>query len=80
VGDFNAHPDSHEIGRVLEQFEDSFALAGTGTGYTSPADAPQETIDYIFVSTDIAVVSTEVIPSLASDHLPVAARVQLSTP
>jgi len=80
VGDFNAHPDSHEIARVLEQFEDSFALAGTGTGYTSPADAPQETIDYIFVSTDITVLSTDVIPSLASDHLPLAARVQLSTP
>ncbi|MGB9300290.1 MAG: endonuclease/exonuclease/phosphatase family protein, partial [Anaerolineae bacterium] len=70
----------HEIGRVLEQFENSFALAGAGPGYTSPADAPQETIDYIFVSTDITVLSTEVIPSLASDHLPVTARVQLSTP
>jgi endonuclease/exonuclease/phosphatase family metal-dependent hydrolase len=74
VGDFNAQPDSQEIGRVLEQFRDSFALAGTGTGYTSPADAPQETIDYIFVWPDITVLSAEVIPSLASDHLPVAAR------
>jgi endonuclease/exonuclease/phosphatase family metal-dependent hydrolase len=80
VGDFNAHPDSHEIGRVREQFGDSSLLAGIGIGYTSPADAPQETIDYIFVSPDITVLSTEVIPSLASDHLPVAARVQLSIP
>jgi len=80
VGDFNAHPDSHEIGRVVEQFQDSFAAAGSGLGYTSPADAPQETIDYIFVSPDITVLSAEVITSLASDHLPVAARVELATP
>jgi len=80
VGDFNAHPDSQEIGRVLEQFVSSFALAGTGAGFTSPADAPQETIDYVFVSPDIEVLSSEIIPSLASDHLPVAARVELVTP
>jgi endonuclease/exonuclease/phosphatase family metal-dependent hydrolase len=80
VGDFNANPDSHEIGRVLEQFDDAFAVAGTGTGYTSPADAPGETIDYVFVSPDISVLSAEVVPSLASDHLPVVARIRLTSP
>jgi endonuclease/exonuclease/phosphatase family metal-dependent hydrolase len=80
VGDFNAHPNSHEIGRVLEQLDNSFAQAGTGSGYTSPAENPAETIDYIFVSSDIEVVSTEVISSLASDHLPVATRIQLPSP
>ena len=80
VGDFNANPGSHEIGRVLEQFDNAFAVAGTGTGYTSPADAPQETIDYIFVSPDISVLSAEIIPSLASDHLPVVARIRLQSP
>lgn len=80
VGDFNAHPDSHEIERVLEQFVHSFAQAGTGSGYTSPPENPVETIDYIFVSPDIEVVSAEVISSLASDHLPVAALIQLPSP
>jgi endonuclease/exonuclease/phosphatase family metal-dependent hydrolase len=80
VGDFNANPDSYEIGRVLEQFDDAFAVAGTGTGYTSPADAPEETIDYVFVSPDISVLSAEVVPSLASDHLPVVARICLTSP
>ena len=80
VGDFNANPDSHEIGRVLEQFKDSFELAGAGSAYTSPADAPVETIDYIFVSPDIEVASSEVLPSLASDHLPVVSRLQLPGP
>ncbi|HUW95619.1 MAG TPA: endonuclease/exonuclease/phosphatase family protein, partial [Anaerolineae bacterium] len=80
VGDFNANPDSHEIERVLEQLDWAFAVAGTGTGYTSPADAPQETIDYVFVSPDIQVISAEVLSSLASDHLPVLALVRLQTP
>jgi endonuclease/exonuclease/phosphatase family metal-dependent hydrolase len=80
VGDFNANPGSHEIGRVLEQFHDAFAVAGIGTGYTSPADAPDETIDYVFVSPDVSVFSAEVLPSLASDHLPVVARISLSSP
>ncbi len=76
VGDFNANPDSDEIGRVLEQFQDAFAVAGLGTGYTSPADVPEETIDYVFVSPDLQVVRAEVIPSQASDHLPVAAQIR----
>jgi len=80
VGDFNANPDSDEIARVLSQFESAYALAGRDSGYTSPADSPRETIDYVFVSPDIQVDSAEVIPSLASDHLPVVARVQLVAP
>jgi endonuclease/exonuclease/phosphatase family metal-dependent hydrolase len=77
VGDFNANPDSHEIGRVREQFDNAFELGGIGHGYTSPADAPAEIIDYVFVSPGIQVASAEVVNSLASDHLPVAAQVQL---
>lgn len=77
VGDFNANPGSREIGRVLEQFNNAFGLSGTGTGYTSPADLPGETIDYIFVSPDVEVLSATVISSLASDHLPVVAVVQI---
>jgi endonuclease/exonuclease/phosphatase family metal-dependent hydrolase len=80
VGDFNANPGSQEIARVLEQFQNAFAVAGTGGGYTSPADGPRETIDYVFVSPDLSVLSAEVIPSLASDHLPVVARVSLQSP
>ena len=79
VGDFNANPDSHEIGRVLGQFENGFALGGTGSGYTSPAEAPQETIDYVFVSPDIHIVSAKVMPSLASDHLPVVADLEIES-
>jgi endonuclease/exonuclease/phosphatase family metal-dependent hydrolase len=79
VGDFNANPDSHEVERVLDQFEDAFALGGTGSGYTSPADVPQETIDYVFVSPDIHVVSAQVTPSLASDHLPIVAYVEMGS-
>jgi endonuclease/exonuclease/phosphatase family metal-dependent hydrolase len=30
VGDFNAHPDSHEISRVLEQFDHAFAVVPRG--------------------------------------------------
>jgi endonuclease/exonuclease/phosphatase family metal-dependent hydrolase len=80
VGDFNASPASGEIERVLEQFDHSYAISGTGNGYTSPADAPRQTIDYIFVSSDIQVLSAEVIPSLASDHLPIAAEISLGSP
>jgi endonuclease/exonuclease/phosphatase family metal-dependent hydrolase len=80
VGDLNAHPNSHEIGRVLGQFDHSYAIAGTGDGYTSPADAPRQTIDYIFVSPDIQVFSAEVIPALGSDHLPVVAEISLGVP
>lgn len=75
-GDFNAKPDSKEIGLMFSKFVSStkdFVV-------TFPNINPDRTIDYIFTrKTDqLRFISHKVIPAIdASDHLPVVAEVEL---
>ncbi len=77
LGDFNAHPDHPEMLLIANAgFNDALVASGaTYDGYTYPADAPWERIDYVFASPDLKVRDYSTHDSLASDHLAVAATV-----
>jgi endonuclease/exonuclease/phosphatase family metal-dependent hydrolase len=71
-GDFN----------MLEGSEAYRSIVGTGLvdadpggTATSPADDPQQRIDYVFLTPDLSVTQVEVPRILASDHLPVLVTV-----
>ncbi|AGL01576.1 endonuclease/exonuclease/phosphatase family protein [Desulfoscipio gibsoniae] len=75
TGDFNAKPYSEEIKRIQNLLQ-----AGdlTGAGLTFPSDYPKYKIDYIFHSHHWTLTETKVYSSLASDHLPLLAKVELA--
>ncbi|MFW9985624.1 MAG: endonuclease/exonuclease/phosphatase family protein [Candidatus Odinarchaeota archaeon] len=84
AGDFNVDAyttdavDQSIYADITTHFNDTFttALAQTGN-LTWPSTGPYERIDYIFVTPTITVLSYVVPSSLASDHLPVVAQLQL---
>lgn len=80
LGDFNARPETPEIGMVRAALTDTVA-AGGGRIATCPADAPTAQIDYVFTSQRLRAgwtrCSTE--DSAASDHLPVVSRLVLDS-
>lgn len=78
VGDMNARPDAGELEPLFEKFTDAWAAAGTGDGYTFPADSPDRRIDYILTSPEIDIQSAAVLPSPASDHFLVTSTISLS--
>jgi endonuclease/exonuclease/phosphatase family metal-dependent hydrolase len=74
LGDLNATPDSVEMQHLAEAgWIDSWEQAGTGPGFTYSARQPYQRIDWIWHTADLATQAVEVLPSLASDHLPVLA-------
>ena len=74
MGDFNARPDSAEVGIFLNSglFADTFE--GIDDAYTFPVLNPSYTIDYILASPDVDSAGQRVIRTEASDHLPIAAE------
>ncbi|MEH0974916.1 endonuclease/exonuclease/phosphatase family protein, partial [Micromonospora sp. CPCC 205546] len=56
------------------------ALAAARPLPTSPADAPRQQIDHIFVTSDVAAGDAAAPPGTASDHLPVAVTLTLPPP
>jgi endonuclease/exonuclease/phosphatase family metal-dependent hydrolase len=68
LGDFNAHPQTVEIGVI--------GAALTDTWTATPADAPTARIDYIFTGQGLKAEWTRVSTDdpAASDHLPVVSR------
>ena len=78
AGDFNAPPESEEIRLLVEAgLVDSAAALGIDPGYTSPADAPLQRIDYIFLSPDLMPEAFWLLPTTASDHLPLLVTVEM---
>lgn len=83
-GDFNDTPGSRTIGLMKEDFHDAWEAAGSGTGYTFPADTAKKRIDFVFISkhqssgTAFRVLSARVIPTDASDHLPLLVVLEFS--
>ena len=74
MGDFNAEADSAEIGALKEVLHD---LGASERQATFPSYAPAHRIDYIFVCDGFEVKNLYVSEHLASDHLPVVARLLL---
>jgi endonuclease/exonuclease/phosphatase family metal-dependent hydrolase len=80
VGDFNDLPgaEAHQI--MASQFRDVWTESGAkGEGLSYPADKPAKRIDYIFSRAGdlIRVKRAWTIETLASDHLPVVADLEI---
>jgi endonuclease/exonuclease/phosphatase family metal-dependent hydrolase len=80
-GDFNATPNSRVYQRLRKTFEDTWAHAGQGEGFTAPAGVPVNRIDYLWFlkGPHLKPVKVWVPESSASDHRPVVAEFVLST-
>jgi endonuclease/exonuclease/phosphatase family metal-dependent hydrolase len=70
-GDMNAKPDAPELQPLLHRLHDAWSSAGAGNGFTYPAEAPSERIDYVLVSPHFHIRSASVPVTEASDHRPV---------
>lgn len=77
AGDMNATPESPELVPLFQQFEDTWALMNEDPGYTFPSESPNKRIDYVLTTPGMDVQSATVLPSMASDHLPVTADITL---
>jgi vancomycin resistance protein VanJ len=73
AGDFNLPPPSRVIHDNLGDFDDAFAQAGRGFGYTYPSKLPFLRVDRIFTGHGLRAVDFRVGDTLASDHLCVRA-------
>jgi endonuclease/exonuclease/phosphatase family metal-dependent hydrolase len=82
AGDLNAEPDSAEIALLRDAgLVDAFIASGAaGPGFTSRPNRPVKRIDYIWLSPDLTASEFSIADSEASDHLPVAARIQPVSP
>ncbi len=69
-GDMNAKPDAPELQPLLQQLHDAWS-GNPDAGFTYPAEAPNERIDYVLVSPHFRVRSARVPATQASDHRPV---------
>jgi endonuclease/exonuclease/phosphatase family metal-dependent hydrolase len=74
TGDLNAPPTEPEITTLTALLADSHAAAGHGDGFTHPAQAPTARIDYVL--SDGRPIHSEVLPTQASDHRPVLAKIR----
>ena len=74
VGDFNAPPDAPEMRAIAGALPPNKQLDPLPT---FPSVRPEHQIDYIFYSRHWRLVEQRVFDSQASDHLPLAARLQL---
>lgn len=74
IGDLNTRPDSEELATLLAT---GLRHAVPPEPPTYPADAPRCRIDYLLVSRHWTVTRGEVLPTLASDHLPLVADLAL---
>jgi endonuclease/exonuclease/phosphatase family metal-dependent hydrolase len=72
AGDFNDHPGGAVHDALKATFVDAWEQAGRGPGFTHSSTQPRSRIDYVFVrpANGWKVTRAEVLPSLASDHLP----------
>jgi endonuclease/exonuclease/phosphatase family metal-dependent hydrolase len=80
AGDFNDEPKGSTYRLMLENFVDAWAAGGgAGGGLTYPADKPSKRIDYIFhgAGGGVSVKGARVVATLASDHLPLVAELEI---
>jgi len=71
LGDFNAAPDAPELAPLWDR------LTAAPTGLTYPADVPEKRIDYVTFSSGVRARAATVPETLASDHRPVLATLEI---
>ncbi|WP_414720647.1 endonuclease/exonuclease/phosphatase family protein [Streptomyces sp.] len=76
LGDLNGTMNDRALASVTSQMRSTQGAAGNGMGFSWPADFPLARIDQIMVK-GIEPTSSWTLPRTGSDHLPVAARLQL---
>ncbi|MGW0698548.1 endonuclease/exonuclease/phosphatase family protein [Streptomyces sp. NPDC002867] len=74
----NAAPGTTEIAAATKHLDDTWLAAGRGDGFTYDSLNPHVRIDYVLVFPGIDARRADVLPTHASDHLPV--RVDISLP
>jgi endonuclease/exonuclease/phosphatase family metal-dependent hydrolase len=80
AGDFNDEPVGSAYKLMSTKFDDAWPRSkAKGAGLTFPADKPVKRIDYIFCrsSDRLRVKKAWVVNTLASDHLPVVAELEI---
>ncbi len=81
VGDFNDEPVGDTYKLMLTRFDDAWMQTrAKGSGLSYPADKPVKRIDYIFYSRSFRIRTKQAwtVNTLASDHLPVMAEIEIS--
>lgn len=74
MGDFNVLPDDPVLAPIRARMKDT-ADCFASPLLSFPSDAPNQKIDYIFVSPDIEVISADIPAIVASDHRPHTAEI-----
>lgn len=76
LGDLNGTMNDRSLTGVTAQMRSAQGAAGDGFGFTWPASFPMARIDQIMVK-GVEPTSSWTLPATGSDHLPIAARVEL---
>ncbi|WUJ17387.1 endonuclease/exonuclease/phosphatase family protein [Streptomyces sp. NBC_00390] len=76
LGDLNGTMNDRSLNAITSQLRSTQGAAGDGFGFSWPASFPMARIDQILVR-GVEPVSSWTLPRTASDHLPIAARVEL---
>lgn len=76
LGDLNGTMNDRALNGVTSQMRSTQGAAGHGFGFSWPASFPMARIDQIMVR-DVEPESSWTLPRTGSDHLPIAARVEL---
>jgi endonuclease/exonuclease/phosphatase (EEP) superfamily protein YafD len=86
AGDFNMNSYTVDYNK-FSAYQDAFKAGGNGMGFTwpnarvaylrIPLDIPLFRLDYIFTTTDVAILSAEKLSSTGSDHIPLFAILSL---
>jgi vancomycin resistance protein VanJ len=77
LGDLNGTMNDRALNAVTSQMRSTQGAAGSGFGFSWPASFPMARIDQIMVK-GIEPESSWTLPQTGSDHLPVAARVEVA--
>ena len=78
MGDFNVKPDNPVLAPIFAKMRDA-SQGFCHTKKSFPSNAPNIKIDYIFVSPDMQVTSSDIPDIIASDHCPHIAEIKDET-
>ncbi|HKC62561.1 MAG TPA: endonuclease/exonuclease/phosphatase family protein [Pyrinomonadaceae bacterium] len=81
VGDFNDLPTESAYKLMRTRFDEAWEINGSDSGLSYPADKPKKRIDYIFYTKadGVKVKRAWVVDTLASDHRPVVADLEIKS-